>query len=240
MLLVFLQGTCASALSSDPHAPQPPLPKEIVIGLRVFAVKPFPEPTPIAQMLEVLASIFWFLNQGITYGSTCDEDAFYIGHCYELKTFYINNKASFFGKFGKQDTMFHELLHGIVGTGKSNEKVSCTEFAQAVSPGLLEAFRRNPDLVAFLRTGRGKEPSPPSVPSLSVTYEAQEGLLFEAVRASCEDGEKNPIFKTPILPGTYHHAIWEVPSRLLSMIQGDPSFMDRLLARPVPEHVIFP
>lgn len=198
----------------------PPLPKVVVMQDRTFEIKYIR-----ASHLVVDGDAF--------YGRTCDHYAISIKNCTDVNTFFIRKKMKL---ADMQDTILHELFHGIVGTENSYERVSCAEFARTVSPKLLRILQRNAKLAAFLRANPGKAALEAYQPAEAETPESQAKLMEEVLESACDSAEvpskdDDTWRKGHINPGTYHHIIYKSPEHLLKKIQNDAGVMDRLLVK---------
>jgi hypothetical protein len=56
----------------------------------------------------------------------------------------------------EQTTLLHELQHAILGTEKSNQKITYHQFIHQLSPRLLEVLKENPELFLYLTVSESK------------------------------------------------------------------------------------
>ena len=86
-------------------------------------------------------------------GRTCDKGARKLGVCDAKEHIYIESGQTL---KEEQTTLLHELQHAILGTEKSNQKITYHQFIHQLSPRLLEVLKENPELFLYLTASESK------------------------------------------------------------------------------------
>lgn len=129
---------CSSLPTERSRRPFPP--QHIKIGKVIYTVELVKEVPAAAEFASFS-------------GKTCDQRAHRLGVCDAKDRIYVEAEQTL---EEEQTTLLHELQHAILGTEKSNQKITYHQFIHQLSPRLLEVLKENPELFLYLTASESK------------------------------------------------------------------------------------